>query len=82
MPGVHRDQAAVGPAALLPAGGHTGGLLIEFLEPRPGGDGLRIRWRVRRPAPEAHVTQALAQPWKVKVFPRPRGAVKVEQGAD
>jgi hypothetical protein len=60
----------------------TGGFLIEFLEPRPEGDGLLIRWRVRRPAPDAYVTQALAQPWRVKLFPRPRGVVKAEQVVD
>lgn len=57
----------------------TGGFTIEFLEPVPQGDDLLIRWRVRSPSPETYTTQAIAHPWKVKVFPRPKGHVKLEQ---
>jgi hypothetical protein len=60
----------------------TGGFTLEFLEPVLQGDDLLIRWRVRRPAPDSYTTQALAQPWKVKAFPRPRGKVKLEQVKD
>ena len=57
----------------------TGGFTIEFLEPVPQGDDLLIRWRVRSPSPETYTTQAIAHPWKVKAFLRPKGKVKLEQ---
>lgn len=57
----------------------TGGFTLEFLEPVPQGDGVLIRWRVRSPSPETYTTQAIAHPWKVKAFPRPKGKVKLEQ---
>ncbi len=60
----------------------TGGYAIEFLAPVLQGDDLLVRWRVRPPAPDSYVTQALARPWKVKVFPRPKGSVRVEQVRD
>lgn len=60
----------------------TGGFTLEFLEPVPQGDDLLIRWRVRSPAPDSYTTQALAQPWKVKAFPRPKGMVKLERVKD
>ncbi|WP_257310477.1 protease complex subunit PrcB family protein [Geothrix fuzhouensis] len=55
----------------------TGGFTLEFLNAVPQGDDLLVRWRVRPPAPDAFVTQAFAQPWKVKVLMRPKGTVKV-----
>ena len=60
----------------------TGGFTLEFLEPVPQGNDLLIRWRVRSPSPDSFTTQALAQPWKVKAFPRPKGQVKLEQLKD
>ncbi len=59
----------------------TGGFTLEFLEPAPQGDDLLIRWRVRSPSPDSYTTQAIAHPWKVKAFPRPKGTVRLEQGA-
>ncbi len=59
----------------------TGGFTLEFLEPVPQGDDLLIRWRVCSPSPETYTTQAIAHPWKVKVFPRPKGKVKLGQEA-
>jgi len=59
----------------------TGGFTLEFLDSVPQGDDLLVRWRVRPPAPDAFVTQAFAQPWKVKAFPRPRGRVRLEQAS-
>lgn len=59
----------------------TGGFTLEFLEPVPQGDDLLIRWRVRSPSPETYTTQAIAHPWKVQAFPRPKGKVKLEQQA-
>lgn len=55
----------------------TGGFTLEFLDPVAQGDDLLIRWRVRRPSPDSYTTQALAQPWKVKALPRPRGSVRL-----
>ena len=61
------------------AGEHpTGGFTIEFLEPVKQGEDLLIRWRVQPPPKDAYVTQAFAQPWKVKAFPLPKGKIKVE----
>lgn len=59
----------------------TGGFTLEFLEPLPQGEDVLIRWRVRAPSPETYTTQAIAHPWMVKVFPRPKGKVKLEQEA-
>jgi hypothetical protein len=60
----------------------TGGFTLEFFEPVPQGDDFLIRWRIRSPAPDSYTTQAQAQPWKVRAFPRPRGKVKLEQVKD
>jgi len=60
----------------------TGGFAIEYLDPVTQGDDLLVRWRVRRPAPGSYVTQALARPWKVKVFTKPKGSLGVEQVQD
>ena len=66
-------------AVVAYAGEHpTGGFTIAFLEPVKQGGDLLIRWRVNPPAKDAYVTQAFAQPWKVKVFPLPKGKIKVE----
>ena len=73
-----KDSAVVAHAGLRP----TGGYAVEFLDPVPQGDDLLVRWRVRRPAPGSYVTQALTRPWKVKIFARPKGTLKVEQVKD
>ena len=70
-----RNLAVVAYAGQRPTGGFT----LEFLEPVHQGEDLLIRWRVRRPAPDAFVTQAFAQPWKVKVFPQPKGKLRLEE---
>lgn len=55
----------------------TGGFTLEFLAPVSQGDDLLIQWRVKAPAPDSYTTQAIAHPWKVKAFPRPKGQVKL-----
>lgn len=60
----------------------TGGFTLEFLDAVPQGEDLLVRWRVRPPAPNAFVTQALARPWKVQVFPRPKGGIRVERAKE
>lgn len=57
----------------------TGGFTLEFLPPIPQGKDLRVRWRVHPPSPQSYVTEAFAQPWHVKAFPRPGGGVKLER---
>lgn len=67
-------------AVIAFAGEHpTGGFTIEFLEPVKQGDDLLIRWRVLPPPKDAYVTQAFAQPWKVKAFALPKGKIQVER---
>jgi hypothetical protein len=57
----------------------TGGWTVEFLDALPARDGgLKVKYRVKGPPPDAFVTQAFTQPWKVRAFPRPRGQVVVE----
>jgi hypothetical protein len=70
--------AVVAYAGLKPTGGFT----LDFLDPVPRGDDLLIRWRVRAPAPDSYTTQALARPWQVKAFPRPKGKVLLERAVD
>lgn len=61
------------------AGEHpTGGFSAAFDDPAVKGDDLIVRYRIKKPAPTSFVTQAFAQPWKVRVFPRPKGKVRVE----
>lgn len=54
----------------------TGGYTVEFLDPMPKGVDVTVRYRVR--APTGFTTQALAQPWKVRAFPRVKGKMYVE----
>ncbi len=54
-----------------------GGYVIEFLDPVPKGMDVTIRYRVN--APTGFSTQAIAQPWKVRGFPRVKGKVFVEE---
>jgi hypothetical protein len=55
----------------------TGGWRIEFDEPAPArGGGVKIRWKVLEP--DGMASQAFAQPWKVRAFPKPRGQVALE----
>ena len=54
----------------------TGGYSPVFDEPIARGDDLVVRYRV--PKPSGFTTQALAQPWKARAFPRPKGRVLVE----
>ena len=56
----------------------TGGFSASFDDPAVKGDDLVVRYRIKKPAPTAFVTQAFAQPWKARVFPRPKGKVLVE----
>lgn len=55
----------------------TGGWAIEFLEPEAKGPDLTVRYRVN--APTGFSTQAIAQPWKVRAFPRVKGKVFVSE---
>lgn len=54
----------------------TGGFTTAFDEPSLRGDDLLVRCRLKRPT--GFTTQALTQPWAIKVFPRPKGKVVVE----
>ena len=56
----------------------TGGFSASFDDPAVQGDDLVVRYRIKKPAPTSFVTQAITQPWKVRVFPRPKGKVLVE----
>lgn len=57
----------------------TGGWTPVFDEPFARGDDLVVRYRV--PKPGGFTTQAFAQPWKARAFPRPHGRVVVEEAA-
>ena len=54
-----------------------GGYVIEFTDPAPKGMDLTVRFRVNPPT--GFSTQAIAQPWKVRAFPRVKGKVFVEE---
>lgn len=54
----------------------TGGYTIEFVEATPKGPDLVVRYRVSEPT--GFTTQAVAQPWKVRAYPRVKGKVFVE----
>jgi hypothetical protein len=54
----------------------TGGYTIEFLEPVTKGMDVTVRYRVKTPT--GFTTQAIAQPWKVRAFPRVAGKVHIE----
>ena len=54
----------------------TGGYTVEFVEPVAKGDDMTVRYRVNPPT--GFSTQAIAQPWKVRAFPRVKGKVFVE----
>ena len=56
----------------------TGGFRVDFLEPEPQGDDLRIRWQTHAPAPGRFVTEALTTPWAIRLFPRPQGRLRLE----
>ena len=56
----------------------TGGYTLAFLEPVADGDDVLIRWRILPPAPDAYTTQAIARPWAIRAFPRPKGRVILE----
>ncbi len=58
----------------------TGGWTPVFDEPEARGDDLVVRYRV--PKPSGFTTQALAQPWKARAFPRPKGKVLVEAASE
>jgi hypothetical protein len=53
----------------------TGGYTVEFLDPVPKGADVTVRYRIKPPSDFA--TQAIAQPWKVRAFPRVSGKVFV-----
>ena len=53
----------------------TGGYTVEFLDPVPKGMDLTVRYKVLPPG--GFSTQAIAQPWKVRAFPRVKGKVFV-----
>lgn len=54
----------------------TGGYTIEFLGLVPKETDVIMRYRIRKPT--GYTTQAIAQPWKVRAFPRVEGRVRVE----
>lgn len=54
----------------------TGGFTAAFEESVTSGDDLLVRYRIKTPA--GFTTQAVAQPWKVRIFARPKGKVIIE----
>ncbi len=70
------DFSAYAAAAVFAGQKPTGGFTVRFDEPEPRGDDLLVRARVV--APTGFVTQAFAQPWAVRAFPRPKGRLIVE----
>jgi len=58
----------------------TGGYTVVFDEPVAKGDDVLVRYHV--PKPGGFTTQALARPWKARLFPRPKGRVIVEAAAE
>jgi len=54
----------------------TGGYGANFEDPATRGDDLIVRYRIKKPS--GFATQAFTQPWKIMVFPRPKGKVLVE----
>jgi hypothetical protein len=50
------------------------------LEAASRGDDLVVRWRVLKPT--GFTTQAFAEPWLVRAFPRPKGRVILEAAAE
>lgn len=56
----------------------TGGFTASFDEPALKGDDLIVRYRIKKPSSTGFVTQAFTQPWKVRVFKRPKGKIRVE----
>ena len=54
----------------------TGGYSIEFLDLVPKETDVIVRYRIKKPT--GYTTQAIAQPWKVRAFPRVAGNVRVE----
>jgi hypothetical protein len=57
----------------------TGGYSPVFDEPVAQGDDVVVRYRV--PKPSGFTTQALAQPWKARAFPRPKGKLILREEA-
>ena len=53
----------------------TGGYGIDFLEPVKKGADVTVRYTIKTPT--GFTTQAVAQPWKVRAFPRVKGKVLV-----
>jgi hypothetical protein len=54
----------------------TGGWTIEFQEPVNKGPDAIVRYKILPPS--GFATMAIAQPWKVRAFPRVSGKVSVE----
>lgn len=57
----------------------TGGYGVEFLEPESKDGVMWLQWHEKSPAAGGMVIQAFTQPWAIKLFPRPSGAVTIEQ---
>jgi hypothetical protein len=53
----------------------TGGYTVEFLEPVMKGSDVTVRYRIMDPT--GFSTQAIAQPWRIRAFPRVSGKVFV-----
>jgi hypothetical protein len=53
----------------------TGGYTVEFLDPVMKGHDVTVRYRVNPPT--GFSTQAIAQPWRIRAFPRVSGKVFV-----
>ncbi|MBI3289225.1 MAG: protease complex subunit PrcB family protein [Elusimicrobia bacterium] len=55
----------------------TGGFTVEFLAPQAKGADLIVRYRIKEPA--GFAAQVISHPWKIRVFPKPKGKVIVEE---
>ncbi len=57
----------------------TGGWSVEFLDPAPDGAHIVLRYRAKGPGPGDFVTQALTQPWAVRLYPKSASPMRAEE---
>ena len=46
----------------------TGGYGVEFLDPMSDDASVRVRYKIRKPAPGAFVIQSFTQPYAIKLY--------------
>ena len=57
----------------------TGGYGVDFLAPQSAGGTTILSYRIRRPGQGSFVIQAFTQPYAVKLFDKPAGAVELRE---